>query len=192
MSEYITKEIRDWALNTACITNGAHFELDRILDGIDSYFWNAMQDKQSEIYKLNFDIGNMQDKLVVSMLLPFDADGVRCKLGDAMYSGLFEFVIVGVGRVDDVDVIFYRDNDNAYHWVNVSLCHHSFVDSQEKLDIDARTPADEYWHCEDVYCDDCPSKIDGKTPKEIYNTDGCYVAKCVEILSRQRKLDSES
>ena len=69
---------------------------------------------------------------------------------------------------------------------------YAIEDFQKKIDIDARKPAYEYWHCEDVDCDDCPAKIDGKTPKERYNTDECETAKCVEILSRQRKLDSES
>lgn len=188
----ITKEIRDWALNTACISNGAKFEFDRIVDGIDSYFWDAMQDKQNEIYKVNFDNSNMQDKLVVSMPLLVDADGVRCKLGDKMYCGAFVFAIAGVGRVDDSDVIFYKDSNGVWEWVSAKLCHHESIDSQVKIDIDSRKTMVEYWDCENGYCTECPVKIDGERPLERYNTRDCDAARCVELISRQRRLDSES
>lgn len=65
-------------------------------------------------------------------------------------------------------------------------------DTQERIDEDARKMLNEYWGCWDIACDECPAKIDGKDPSELYGVDNCVTAQTLDLLRRQRALDAKS
>lgn len=62
-------------------------------------------------------------------------------------------------------------------------------DSIELIKEDATKFVEQYWNCENAYnCIDCPSKIDGKTPYEHYETFICSSAMQLELIERTVKV----
>ena len=61
-------------------------------------------------------------------------------------------------------------------------------DSRELLEKDVLKDVFEYWHCGEAYCQDCPVRVDGKTPDDRYNTAFCSDAKLLDIVRRAKAL----
>lgn len=74
-------------------------------------------------------------------------------------------------------------------WIERNYIERPRPDTQERILVDARKIYIEYWGCENILCDDCPAKVDGKTPKEHYGTHSCDRAQALDLLRRQRELD---
>lgn len=70
-------------------------------------------------------------------------------------------------------------------------CAYEPEDTQERIDGDARKYAFAYWGCESIICDECPAKIDGETPCELYGVGTCEKAQTLDLLRRQRELDAK-
>lgn len=58
-----------------------------------------------------------------------------------------------------------------------------------RLDADADLDYVEYWKCQwPPDCESCPSKIDGRRPRDYYGTGNCTGAQAVEIMRRRKAL----
>ncbi|MEC4272720.1 hypothetical protein VJ923_06080 [Adlercreutzia sp. R25] len=73
---------------------------------------------------------------------------------------------------------------------------HTPPDTQERIDADVLKLMTGYWDCSDFKCAECPSKVDGATPSERYNSGngfiGCREAMIFDLLRRQRELDKRT
>lgn len=78
----------------------------------------------------------------------------------------------------------------GHAWCPASWLTHKEPDTQERIDADAREHTFDYWGCVGYGCKECPSKVDGETPMERFGVGNCSEAKCVDLLCRQRELDS--
>lgn len=67
---------------------------------------------------------------------------------------------------------------------------HTPPDTQERIDEDAQKSSHDYWGCTGVECDGCRRAIDGKKPYEYFDCLNCLIAKTLDLLRRQRELDS--
>lgn len=61
-------------------------------------------------------------------------------------------------------------------------------DTKERIAEDEKKHKWDYWGCLDGNCNECPSKIDGKNPRERYGVDNCSDAKIIDLYERLRKL----
>lgn len=65
-------------------------------------------------------------------------------------------------------------------------------DSWEKLEEDANKSACTYWDCPgdlfEVSCENCPSLIEGKSPRDFYGTVSCLKAHKLDIVARAKRL----
>lgn len=120
------------------------------------------------------------------------ADGLPIKVGETawdMASGL-EIVVSRIAKDEDGNVIVCANGDICELQFAPKNITHTPPDTQERIDADAMKRVDDYWGCVGVLCEDCPVKIDGKTPKQRYNVPDCATVKLLELLRRQRELDS--
>lgn len=63
-------------------------------------------------------------------------------------------------------------------------------DTQERICADALKSITRYWGCEEhPGCERCPARIDGKTPRDRFDTNSCGQAQMLDLLRRQRELD---
>ncbi len=69
---------------------------------------------------------------------------------------------------------------------------HTPPDTQQRIDEDARKSTSDYWGCRDAGCGCCPAKIDGKIPRDWFDTRSCMHAQLLDLLRRQRRLDEVS
>ena len=69
---------------------------------------------------------------------------------------------------------------------------HTPPDTQERIAEDEKKHKWNYWGCLDGNCNECPSKIDGKNPRERYGVDNCSDAKIIDLYERLRKLDGRT
>lgn len=120
-----------------------------------------------------------------------DAYGVPIEVGDTVWfarrhhdrGAAGPYV---VGAVDERGV--HLACDGSLVWNDADLFTHTEPDTQKKIDEDSIKDVYDYWGCVDRVCKDCPSKIDGITPREHYRTDYCHNAKVLDLLRRQREL----
>lgn len=78
-------------------------------------------------------------------------------------------------------------------WFLASEYTHTPPDTQERIDEDARNDGIAYWDCLESSCDECPARINGKTPAERYGTPGdCDRAMILDLLRRQREYDKRT
>ena len=61
-------------------------------------------------------------------------------------------------------------------------------DTLEKIEQDVRLETTNYWRCTGVTCDECPTLIDGKTPRDFYEVTACDRAQMKDLLRRQREI----
>lgn len=73
-------------------------------------------------------------------------------------------------------------------WVPASSLLGERSDSWERLEEDANKSVHDYWGCIGIYCDNCPAKVDGKTPRDRYETEWCVTAKHLDIVARAKRL----
>lgn len=73
-------------------------------------------------------------------------------------------------------------------WVPASSLLGERPDSWERLEEDANKSVHDYWGCIGIYCDNCPAKVDGKTPRDRYETEWCVTAKHLDIVARAKRL----
>lgn len=122
--------------------------------------------------------------------LPKDADGVPCRLGDHVKSdetcgNIKEMLLFERGgkRWE----IYLTTLDDS---VSADSLHHAEPPKKlTKEDIDAMaasTKFEKVFGC-GMSCDECPAKINGKTPKEYYGTDYCCQSVTQHILRLERE-----
>ena len=119
---------------------------------------------------------------------PLDADGVECRPGDTVFTKAGARIEVDdISRGNSLVVVRYEDGrELEYRAYNLT---HAEPDSWERLERDSgKYATDEYWGCAGVACDECPSKIDGKTPAAFYGCAGCTTAIQLDVLRRARAL----
>lgn len=83
----------------------------------------------------------------------------------------------------------YDNDEGNVVWCDPSMLTHTPPDTQERIDEDKHKIASAYWRCESEFCSNCPSKIDGMSPREYYDVCICDVAQGMDIARRQRELD---
>lgn len=64
----------------------------------------------------------------------------------------------------------------------------SECDSWGELMRDAHRPGLKYWNCIGSSCNNCPAKIKGETPDDYYGVSDCYVASCIDLVCRAKRL----
>lgn len=126
--------------------------------------------------------------------IPTDKDGRpwatcdECQPNDTELIGeVCGYAVNASGRVR---VIVVTDNGEGDY--DASELSRVVPDTQERIDEDAWKGAIDYWGCGYVNCDNCPAKVDGKKPNELYGTYNCDQAKVHDLLRRQRELDGRS
>lgn len=68
---------------------------------------------------------------------------------------------------------------------------HEEPDTQARICADALKSITRYWGCEEhPGCERCPARIDGKTPRDRFDTNSCGQAQLLDLLRRQRELDA--
>lgn len=65
------------------------------------------------------------------------------------------------------------------------------TDSWERLEEDAGKGFIEYWGCSGVGCENCPSKVDGVTPRDRYQC-SCAGSVALDIVRRAKELAGAS
>ena len=139
------------------------------------------------------------------------ADGVEVKAGETVWlarehldkadmspsdSG-FECGLLGVGALDplsvklvgkklDKDGLAFFTEHSA--WCPASWLTHECPDSWGRLREDAVRDSVNYWACSGIFCDECPAKVDGKTPNERYETALCETAMQLDLVARAERL----
>lgn len=139
------------------------------------------------------------------------ADGVEVKPGETVWlarehldkadmspsdSG-FECGLLGVGALDplsvklvgkklDKDGLAFFTEHSA--WCPASWLTHERPDSWGRLREDAAKIMSEYWGCAGHHCEECPSKVGGKTPAGRYGVDWCDEAMRLDIVARAERL----
>lgn len=118
---------------------------------------------------------------------PLDADGVECRPGDTVWFGGKRAKVDSIdGNSNSIAVTF---SDGSVSGADAGLFTHVEPDSWEKLERDARKEyASEYWGCGEASCWECPSKIDGETPKVHYKSPSCILAARSDIVRRAKAL----
>ena len=120
------------------------------------------------------------------------ADGLPIVEGETVWdmaSGL-EITVSRIAKDEGGNVIVCANGDICELQFAPKNITHTPPDTQERIDADAMKRVDDYWGCVGVLCEDCPVKIDGKTPKQRYNVPDCATVKLLELLRRQSELDS--
>ena len=117
------------------------------------------------------------------------ADGLPIKVGDVVYE-LSRDDALTVCEVNVQYIHAKKESGAAWNNLTAKYLTHTPPDTQARIDADARKSFDEYWCCVGAGCDCCPSKIDGKKPKERFDTDRCSEAIVLDLLCRQRQLDA--
>lgn len=123
-----------------------------------------------------------------------DAKGAPIEVGDELWSietGA-RYVVEKMGsngRYEYHDMLV-RDADGTIFRSMGRLYTHQEPDSQERIDEDAKKTVLDYWKCRDR-CFECPSLIDGEMPSKHYGASTCTVAQRLDLLRRQRELDSK-
>ena len=69
-----------------------------------------------------------------------------------------------------------------------SVSHAKPKDTSKRIAEDEKKHKWNYWGCLDSNCNECPSKIDGKNPRERYGVDNCGKAKTIDLYERRRKI----
>lgn len=124
-----------------------------------------------------------------------DAEGVPIEVGDELWSvetGARYIVekMGSNGRYECHDMLVRDANGTTFRAMG-RLYTHREPDTQERIDEDAQKCASDYWRCNGVICRECPSMIDGEKPRHRYGVDWCSDAKTLDLLRRQRELDSK-
>lgn len=127
-----------------------------------------------------------------------DADGVPIEVGDVGWLiHLREPIKVRVEEISQAckwvrTIRLDEDHDLDKHFLTTwDKFSHREPDTQERIDEDAQKYASDYWRCNGVGCHECPSMIDGEKPSHRYGVDWCSDAKTLDLLRRQRELDSK-
>ena len=98
--------------------------------------------------------------------------------------------------VDRIDNKIFDDSARVWRvgggWVLPSDLTHTPPETQERIEEDKQKWQFDYWKCGDVDCADCPSKIDGKTPRERYGVALCSVAQGLDLARRECELDAKT
>lgn len=114
-----------------------------------------------------------------------DADDVPIRVGDTVYE-------LGTGEKFEVEEITSADTfcvlvtEGWYFAPN--LLTHKEPDTLERIEEDAKKITWDYWECSGIDCCDCPVKMDGKKPRERYDTSRCHTAMMLDLLRRQREV----
>lgn len=124
--------------------------------------------------------------------MPVDADGVRCLLGDTVRHPIFgRCVVVAAtwkGKVAIRPAERAESGNGAKYVMASEVSHAKPSDSMERIEADVLKAVFAYWGCVDSECPECPSMIDGRSPKEFYGVDTCGKAQKLDLLRRQREL----
>lgn len=135
-----------------------------------------------------------------------DADGVPIVVGDKVWllPGKHCETFPLYGYKDGVEYTV-TENESASYKESGRICitggdciygypmpeqvTHRKPDTQERIDEDALKNSFKYWGCMGIVCNDCPSLVDGKKPRERYGVNWCSDAMLFDLLRRQRELD---
>lgn len=115
-------------------------------------------------------------------------DSQNIKVGDTVYGQYGEKFKVDGFDYQSAKIVKVIDENRFIHRYAPKDLTHTPPDSWERLDEDARKGYIDYWSCRGVKCCDCPAKVDGKTPRQRYDTQSCSSAIAVDILARAKKL----
>lgn len=129
---------------------------------------------------------------------PLDADGVPCKIGDRVKSGetygdIEEMLLFERGRERwEIYLTALDDSPGSLtrRVVPADSLHHVEQPKLTKEDIDAKAKvgwAIDYWGCRGTPCGGCPSRIEGKVPREYYGVRSCEAAMVPDILRLERE-----
>lgn len=138
------------------------------------------------LYRLKIAMGHNQDEPKV-----LDADGVEIKPGDELYYITNAFL---AGKKTPITESVHAEKNPGggnepwvqFHsgWEYAHLLTHQKPETLQDLISDLDKGYEEYWGCTDYGCEDCPAKIDGKTPDDYYDKCGCKTAMYKDISRR--------
>lgn len=119
------------------------------------------------------------------------ADDREVKAGDTVWDEIGrEWEVVAVS----VNGCHLKSTDSAAQcrtgriYVDPDLLTRERPDSWERLREDAVKIMSEYWGCAGHHCEECPSKVGGKTPAGRYGVDWCDEAMRLDIVARAERL----
>ena len=129
-----------------------------------------------------------------------DADGVEIKPGDKLYRS--DKIPPLAGRSAGVVKSVHADNcpnplEGNKPWVRYEKggwdlaegLTHQQPETLQDVIADMDKYYIEYWGCSDCDCEECPAKINGKTPNDYYDTDGnCIFAMYEDIQCRLKAI----
>ncbi|MCI8469334.1 MAG: hypothetical protein HFJ75_07625 [Eggerthellaceae bacterium] len=129
-------------------------------------------------------------------------DGTPVKLGDMAAGKIGSFEINGIewaGSKEDYAIWKLWDGEDIEHAAmqggprtRVKRIPDPEPDTQERIDEDAMKSTSGYWGCCKEPCSRCPALIDGNKPSKHYGVQGCYEARSLDLLRRQRELDAKT
>lgn len=119
------------------------------------------------------------------------ADGKLIEVGDVYYGDTdgVAWRVLGLDGPKGFPVRCIKDGGNAKRDLKPEWLHAERPDSWERLREDARKSCTEYWGCVGIRCEQCPSTIDGKTPKERFSVPICARAKQIDLGIRAEELE---
>lgn len=118
------------------------------------------------------------------------ADGLPAEVGDTVYNvdNGHEYVITGLPMADRYHAVLLAHGPSGVEAnFDPDRLTHEEPDSIEHIEADARlSRAIDYWSCGTNLCDECPSLVDGETPRRRYGVESCITAMTLDLLRRQR------
>ena len=137
-----------------------------------------------------------------------DIDGVEIKPGDKLYHSdkipsLNGSTFAGVVRSVHTDNCPNHLEGNqpwvrykTGGWDLAEVLTHQKPETLQDVIADMEEKCTDYWGCADYNCEECPAKINGKTPCDYYKTGGsCHIAIYKDIKRRleaiQKRMDGE-
>lgn len=163
------------SLATCCVyTDGSWtFDPDKSDDERNPKPWDAQQ-------------GSRSDRIKRPAPKVLDANGVPIEVGDTVYdieSGdryTVKIPYAGTGKT------FFDDG----HYSDPAYLTHTPPDAQWRIDKDVSKSYRNYWGCEELPCGACPTIVGGRKPWQRYGVYNCDDAKTLDLLRRQRELDT--
>lgn len=184
---------RDSALGDWKAKADAMDETCRVL-GVDSY--NLAADAARPLVDEHYELKELREAgrvMPEGVSWPMYADGEPVRVGDEMRGTwrsrhLFRVVEVAPGDGGMAVVCEDMDEGGELCYVDPDLLARERPDSWGRLREDAVKSMEDYWGCADYYCEECPSKVGGKTPAGRYGADWCNDAMQLDIVARAERL----
>ena len=148
--------------------------------------WHLHIDETSEVID-----GTLNERVPRGLLV----EGLPVYEGDVLWFGAEKVTVKDVDGLSDTIFTDYLTEDGEGGWIpypfesaDLSWKRPEGPDSMERIRADALKMIAEYWGCSVIGCISCPSKVDGKTPKERYAVRDCFKAMQLDIIRRTEEV----